>query len=690
MKEKLVKLLVICLMTLSATSLRAGFQHGTATTDSGNTKTDKQAPSGQSDVLVTINGQPLRSTALFAAMNGGDAVVRQSVLADTIDEELLFKHAFDAAWDAGRVLPTTLSYPERFKLIQSDIERIQSTVASVTELEARQHYERNPLLYAERKLYKLTAAFIARGDALDRVPVEQWLHLRDWQAFEALTKQHKLSARFQRFNLPSEALPEMQLASIRSAGVGAMRLIRQDQYWILLSIDDMLPAELTWGQARSQIREQLLHKRQLVATVEHLVKLRSKARIHCVEALQCEQLAPSSWPQKLAPLREGPFMLSLKALAKLTRKDPKARWGGPAQWEALNTDSLDMEQRDAAFRLFGTSQPWQIIKNKKADGGIEYVMNLEPLSYQRDLSFTSTARSSPVQMSANYDRSGKKGIVRTQVPIVQGQDDLFGTYSLEGVKYLSKQSEGVGGIWFGTTDIEAKKFEVKTERGVFAIASPRFDFDLLQNGQFADLAMALSAQSVSFGDETVGPLSMSWSINKLNAAATAELLQGMASVEESSDKRVQDAQISGLVSRVGPDVLTSQTVFKLNQFLVNYGGYTASLTGFVKLADPADFKLMSADTWKSHLYGRFKLVVPLGWAKAVMAAFVRMQVRSGNLMPDQVEQAQKGAWEAFVQKVNQKRLVRWTQDAMQTDFEISKGKFLINGVDYQSLVASPE
>jgi len=238
-----------------------------------------------SQVVATVNGQEITVTQLNRALESAGAgeltaEARQRAIDSLAAEELLVQAALknDIDRDAGFV--QALEQSRRKLLSEFFAERMIYPKTVISDAEIADYYNKQPLLFAERRRFRLTTFQASSADltpavtaALDTVHSVQ--KVRD------VLDAHGIKYTTERASISPEQLPVDELSAYSKAEVGDLFVNARDDGSVLLmsiaAIERDVP--MTLERARPLIGEYLRNKRNQTAAAEYVARVRASAKI---------------------------------------------------------------------------------------------------------------------------------------------------------------------------------------------------------------------------------------------------------------------------------------------------------------------------------------------------------------------------------------------------------------------------
>ncbi len=239
-----------------------------------------------SRVAARVNGHAIRSDQIDQALSGlGHLSPEQTqratgqLLRAMVEERLLEREAIKRGIDRDPQVVQALDAERRQILAQSYLERQTARVAKPTEAEIAEYFQKNPALFAQRRVYRLQelsiqatpADLAAIRRALSRV--QKLGDLMLWLKAQNLPTQAAQSTK------PAEQLPMELLSRLSGMHPGQALDSMQDGRLSILFLIDARSEPRTLGQARDDIERYLTNARKHEAALVLSKQLHDQAKI---------------------------------------------------------------------------------------------------------------------------------------------------------------------------------------------------------------------------------------------------------------------------------------------------------------------------------------------------------------------------------------------------------------------------
>lgn len=240
-----------------------------------------------------------KATQVAAKVNGDEVTVHQlnfelarlgnispeqaklaasQVLKNLVDQQLLLQKAVDTKLDSDPNVVQALEAARRQVLAQAYLKRLTEQVAVPTEAEVVDYYQKNPALFAERRIYRLQEITVQAGGQAEAVKAKL-AQSRNLNEFAAWLKDNHIPAHAAQSVKPAEQLPLELLPRLHALKDGqAITVATGDRLSILfLAGSQNQPVEL--DKAKAAVGQYLANARKREAAEAELKKLREAGKI---------------------------------------------------------------------------------------------------------------------------------------------------------------------------------------------------------------------------------------------------------------------------------------------------------------------------------------------------------------------------------------------------------------------------
>ncbi len=244
-----------------------------------------QSSSKGTQVVATVNGEEITVLQLNRMLeSSGVREVTPEVRRHAIDsltaEALLVQAALEAKIQRDSGFVQSLEQARRQLLAQLFAERVVYPKSVVTATEIADYYNREPLLFANRRKFRLTTFRAAGADLTPQVSAELQ-QVKSVNDVRGILDARGIKYETQLASVAPEQLPVEELPAFAKASVGDLFINPGKDGSVMLmsvtAIEDDVP--LTLERARPMIEEFLRNSRNRQATDEYLARARASAKI---------------------------------------------------------------------------------------------------------------------------------------------------------------------------------------------------------------------------------------------------------------------------------------------------------------------------------------------------------------------------------------------------------------------------
>ena len=247
------------------------------------------SPSGGSgkgsQVVAKVNGEEITVLQLNRVLerSGVREVtpdVRKHAIESLTAEELMVQAALEAKIDRDTAFVQSLENARRQLLAQIFAERMVYPKSVVTATEIADYYNREPLLFAKRRTFRLTTFRAAGADLTPQISAAL-KQVKSVDEVRGILDARGIKYETQLASVAPEQLPVDELPAFAKASVGDLFINPDKEGSVLLmsvtAIEDDVP--LTLERARPMIEEFLRNSRNRQATDAYLERARASAEI---------------------------------------------------------------------------------------------------------------------------------------------------------------------------------------------------------------------------------------------------------------------------------------------------------------------------------------------------------------------------------------------------------------------------
>ena len=238
-----------------------------------------------SQVVATVNGREITTLQLNRVLEKsgvGEVTpeVRRHAIESLTAEELLVQAALEARIERDSAFVQSLEHARRQLLAQIFAERMVYPKSVVTATEIADYYNREPLLFANRRKFRLTTFRAASGDVTSQVSAALQ-QVKSVDEVRGILDARGIKYETQLASVAPEQLPVEELPAFAKASVGDLFINPGNDGSVMLmsvtAIEDDVP--LTLERARPMIEEYLRNSRNREATDAYLARARASAEI---------------------------------------------------------------------------------------------------------------------------------------------------------------------------------------------------------------------------------------------------------------------------------------------------------------------------------------------------------------------------------------------------------------------------
>jgi peptidyl-prolyl cis-trans isomerase C len=265
-----------------------------------------------SQVMATVNDHEITVNQLNQVLaaqppEAVSPVMRQQAMDSLVDEELLVEEATKHKLDRQPTVVQAIEKAKRQILARAYAESSIYARSPPTTVEVEQYYRDNPILFAARKLFRVTAFAIPRISFSDSLKTELNKLNSTEQVREMLDK-HGLEYETQFLSIAPEQVPIDRLPLFAKSEVGNVLTVEQsDGKEQIMTVTEIHEAPISLERARPMIRQFLINNRQKEALAAYLKQSKSRSKIVYLKDLSDPQARDSNAALTAAP---GPSQLA--------------------------------------------------------------------------------------------------------------------------------------------------------------------------------------------------------------------------------------------------------------------------------------------------------------------------------------------------------------------------------------------
>ena len=213
------------------------------------------------------------STAQFGARS------RKTVLAELVDEELLFQEAIAAKLDRDPDVLLDIDRSRRRTLGRAYLERTVYAQQVISAAEKRKYYDDNALLFAHRRVFHV-ATFNTEEKALSAALKDDLTGAHTVDAVQETLSRHNVSYELDECTVAPEDLPQSLLPDFAAAAAGdVIAAPLEDGTIQLIAIMGVVARPLGFNQASGRIEAFLRTRRNEIARNDYVATIRARAKV---------------------------------------------------------------------------------------------------------------------------------------------------------------------------------------------------------------------------------------------------------------------------------------------------------------------------------------------------------------------------------------------------------------------------
>lgn len=275
-------------------------------------ETTTQVVARVNDTEITVS--QLRAALFAKGVTEPTPETTRQALEGLVNEQLIVNAALQAQLDRDPAVVQTIENARRQILARAYLDRVVFPKQVITATEQTAYFKSNPALFAQRRVYQLTA-FTCPSGALTSASLEAIGAAGSAEAVAAaLTAQH-LTCEAQTLTRAAEQLPLEQLPQFSSADVGDVIVQpAQNEQTVLMLITGVQNSPLGFESAQPIIQQYLANLRNAAALDAHLKEARAAAAISHTDSTLLTAAAPAAAPAPAEternPLEHGAAVLN--------------------------------------------------------------------------------------------------------------------------------------------------------------------------------------------------------------------------------------------------------------------------------------------------------------------------------------------------------------------------------------------
>lgn len=255
-------------------------------------------PAPQVRAAARVNGESIPAdwlsaqAGLGARRSGGEAGAGESrKLEQLVDQTLMLQAARQRGLDRDPQVARQVEAASREALARIYLERVVDTVPAPSDAEIRRYYESQPLLFQQRRIYKLQESRVVWPVADSDVLKARVHTARSAEETVKILKAAGLGVDKRVLTEPAERLPLAALTQIAALKPGrSLVLLENDPRkpasapTRVITLIEVKPAPRSWDDARGAIETFLRNDRRRAAALQDMQRLRASAKIEYLDA----------------------------------------------------------------------------------------------------------------------------------------------------------------------------------------------------------------------------------------------------------------------------------------------------------------------------------------------------------------------------------------------------------------------
>ena len=295
-------------------ALASGVLAGTLLAGCGGDRaeTTTQVVARVNDTEITVS--QLRAALVAKGVEEPTPEATRQALEGLVNEQLIVNAALQAQLDRDPAVVQTIENARRQILARAYLDRVVFPKQAITAAEQAAYFKSNPALFAQRRVYQLTACTCPSG-ALDGEALNALGAAASADAISAALAQQHVACATQTLTRAAEQLPLEQLPQFAAADVGDLIVQpAQNEETVLMLITGVQNSPLGFESAQPIIQQYLATLRNAASLDAHLKEARAAAAISHTDLALMSAAAPVETPAPAAternPLDHGAAVLN--------------------------------------------------------------------------------------------------------------------------------------------------------------------------------------------------------------------------------------------------------------------------------------------------------------------------------------------------------------------------------------------
>jgi EpsD family peptidyl-prolyl cis-trans isomerase len=241
----------------------------------------KSADPAQSQTIAKAQGVEITIHELRHSLGDvkTDPTTEKRLLETMVDQTLLSKKATDEGMEKDPKVALSIAAAKRSVLAQAYAEKISAKSPIPTEQESKQYYDKNPQLFAQRKLYAFKDFGVPSKDVSSTAVREAMNGLKTIEALKEKLGDKVKSVPIRQRAVGAEELPlevGKAFASLKQGSLGLVMMPNQTQVILLMEIKD---APVSFVTAKPAIERMLVETSRREKLTTAIQTLRKEGRI---------------------------------------------------------------------------------------------------------------------------------------------------------------------------------------------------------------------------------------------------------------------------------------------------------------------------------------------------------------------------------------------------------------------------
>jgi len=247
---------------------------------------DKKKGKEASQVAAKVNSDEITVHQINQELSKlGNVAPEQSklaakqVLRSIVDQQVLVQKAIEEKMDRDPQVVQALDAARRQILSQSYIQKLTANVAKPSDAEIADYYQKNPALFAERRIYRLQEVIVQTTPSNVEAIKAELAKAKQLSDFIEWLKAQKIPARAAQSVKAAEQLPMELLPRLAKMQNGQALNMMSGNMMNIVFVADSQSQPRTLEQSKADIERYLTNAKKRQVAMAELKKLREKAKI---------------------------------------------------------------------------------------------------------------------------------------------------------------------------------------------------------------------------------------------------------------------------------------------------------------------------------------------------------------------------------------------------------------------------